>query len=231
MNLNIAICDDDTNDIAIIKKNILQYTIESDNNIVVSSYFSASDLLSDYKNHLYQIVLLDIEMPDINGMELARQLRDMDDLLIVFTTSYPEYMHESFEVQPFQFITKPIDYTAIYKLFNNIIKKLYRKSKSIVIIDTDGEKNFVPLNDLLYISSMKENKLHLRYQLTDRALISKGTLSEAEKPSRGFLVNLHHIRSINSTRLLLNNGFELPISRRRSKELQNIYSQHIIDIL
>ena len=87
---------------------------------------------------------------------------------------------------------------------------------------------------------MKENKLHLRYQLTDRALISKGTLSEAEKrlsshgfvsPSRGFLVNLHHIRSINSTRLLLNNGFELPISRRRSKELQNIYSQHIINIL
>ena len=180
-------------------------------------------------------------MPDINGMELARQLRDMDDdLLIVFTTSYPEYMYESFEVQPFQFITKPVDYTAIYKLFNNIIKKLYRNSKSIVIIDTDGEKNFVPLNDLLYISSMKENKLHLRYQLTDRALISKGTLSKAEKrlsshgfvsPSRGFLVNLHHIRSINSTRLLLNNGFELPISRRRSKELQNIYSQHIINIL
>ena len=241
MNLNIAICDDDTNDIAIMKKNILQYTIESDNNIVVSSYFSASDLLSDYKNHLYQIVLLDIEMPDINGMELARHLRDMDDdLLIIFTTSYPEYMHESFEVQPFQFITKPVDYTAIYKLFNNIIKKLYRNSKSIVIIDTDGEKNFVPLSDLLYISSMKENKLHLRYQLTDRALISKGTLSEAEKrlsshgfvsPSRGFLVNLHQIRSITSTRLLLNNGFELPISRRRSKELQNIYSQHIINIL
>ena len=110
MNLNIAICDDDTNDIAIMKKNILQYTIETDNNIVVSSYFSASDILSDYKNHLYQIVLLDIEMPDINGMELARQLRDMDDdLLIIFTTSYPEYMHESFEVQPFQFITKPVD--------------------------------------------------------------------------------------------------------------------------
>lgn len=226
MNLNIAICDDDTNDIAIIKKNILQYTIETDNNIVVSSYFS-SDLLSDYKNHLYQIVLLDIEMPDINGMELAKQLRDMDDdLFIVFTTSYPEYMYESFEVQPFQFITKPIDYTAISKLFNDIIKKINRNSKSIVIIDTDGEKNFVPLNDLLYISSMKENKSHLRYQLTDSSLISKGTLSEVENllsargfvsPSRGFLVNLHQIRSINSTRLLLNNGIELPISRRRSR--------------
>mgnify|MGYP002657837640 CR=1 FL=1 len=152
MNLNIAICDDDTNDIAIMKKNSLQYTIETDNNIVVSSYFSASDILSDYKNHLYQIVLLDIEMPDINGMELARQLRDMDDdLLIVFTTSYPEYMHESFEVQPFQFITKPVDYTAIYKLFNNIIKKFDIHSKSICVFDTDGEIKYVRERDLLYM--------------------------------------------------------------------------------
>lgn len=162
-----------------------------------------------------------------------------DDLLIIFTTSYPEYMHESFEVQPFQFITKPVDYTAIYKLFNNIIKN-YIETQKYRYNWYWWWKNFVPLSDLLYISSMKENKLHLRYQLTDRALISKGTLSEAEKrlsshgfvsPSRGFLVNLHQIRSITSTRLLLNNGFELPISRRRSKELQNIYSQHIINIL
>ena len=63
-----------------------------------------------------------------------------DDLLIVFTTSYPEYMHESFEVQPFQFITKPVDYTAIYKYFLTILSKIISKLKSIVIIDTDGEK-------------------------------------------------------------------------------------------
>ena len=216
MNLNLAICDDDTNDIAIMKKNILQYTIESDNNIVVSSYFSASDLLSDYKNHLYQI--------STSGYRNARHKwygtcqttpgYGWWSAHCIYNILSGIYARKLWS-QPFQFITKPVDYTAIYKLFNNIIKKLYRNSKSIVIIDTDGEKNFVPLNDLLYISSMKENKLHLRYQLTDRALISKGTLSKAEKrlsshgfvsPSRGFLVNLHHIRSINSTRLLLNNA-------------------------
>lgn len=52
-------------------------------------------------------------MPDLSGWELAKQLRDVDDdLLIVFTTFYPEYMQESFNVQPFQFLTKPIDYTS-----------------------------------------------------------------------------------------------------------------------
>lgn len=146
MNLNIAICDDDTNDIAIMKKNILQYTIETDNNLVVSSYFSASDLLSDYKNHLYQIVLLDIEMPDINGMELARQLRDMDDdLLIVFTTSYPEYMHESFEVQPFQFFNTDSfslekgGFCPFFKLYNSFIGCSYTFYISVAL-----ETNFIP---------------------------------------------------------------------------------------
>ena len=162
--MKFALCDDNPNELRQIRDYLLRYNAQAN----WKGFASSEELLAAFRRDYFDIVLLDIEMPDINGMELARQLRDMDDdLLIIFTTSYPEYMHESFEVQPFQFITKPVDYTAIYKLFNNIIKKLYRNSKSIVIIDTDGEKNFVPLSDLLYISSMKENKLHLRYQLTD----------------------------------------------------------------
>lgn len=143
MNLNIAICDDEINDISILKKYISRYNVETDNNIVVSSFLSAKELLLDYSNNHYDVVLLDIEMPDINGMDLAKQLRETDDdLFIVFTTSYPEYMHESFEVQPFQFLTKPIDYKAVCKLFNDINKKITRSSKSIVIIDTENEKTF-----------------------------------------------------------------------------------------
>lgn len=241
MNLNIAICDDEINDISILKKYISRYNVETDNNIVVSSFLSAKELLLDYSNNHYDVVLLDIEMPDINGMDLAKQLRETDDdLFIVFTTSYPEYMHESFEVQPFQFLTKPIEYKAVRKLFSDIIKKINRSSKSIVVIDAENEKHFVSLNDILFITSMKENKSHIRYQLSDMELISKGTLSEIESilatrgfvsPSRGFLVNIHQIKTMNSTCIVLNKGFKIPISRRRAKELQQIYSQYIIDIL
>jgi CheY-like chemotaxis protein len=110
MNLNIAICDDDTNDIAIMKKNILQYTIETDNNIVVSSYFSASDLLSDYKNHLYQIVLLDIEMPDINGMELANGLHIKKDDLKMNNVS---------NVNVYYKVTSESENIKFYSLFYN----------------------------------------------------------------------------------------------------------------
>ena len=66
MNLNIAICDDEINDISILKKYISRYNVETDNNIVVSSFLSAKELLLDYSNNHYDVVLLDIEMPDIN---------------------------------------------------------------------------------------------------------------------------------------------------------------------
>lgn len=241
MTLNIAICDDEKKDIELLEKNILQYNIETDNNIIVSSFLSAEELLSDYDNHPYNVVLLDIEMPCINGMELGKQLREMDDnLFIVFTTSYPEYMQDSFEVQPFQFLTKPIDHNDVCKLFNNIINKINRSSKSIVIIDSENEKQFVALNDILFISSMKEKKSYIRYQLFDKEFVSRGTLSEIEhqlatrgfvSPSRGFLVNVKQIQAMKSTSIILKNGFEIPISRRRAKELQQIYTQYIIDIL
>lgn len=114
MNLNIAICDDEINDISILKKYISRYNVETDNNIVVSSFLSAKELLLDYSNNHYDVVLLDIEMPDINGMDLAKQLRETDDdLFIVFTTSYPEYMHESSKFSLFSFLQNQLN-TRLY---------------------------------------------------------------------------------------------------------------------
>ena len=67
----------------------------------------------------FDIALLDIEMPAQPGITTARHLRNEgnDDVFIIFVTSYPEYMRDSFEVQPFQFITKPVSTSVISKLF------------------------------------------------------------------------------------------------------------------
>ena len=230
MNLNLAICDDEIKDIELLKKHILQYTIETDNNITVSSYTSAKKLISEYNNHSYNVVLLDIEMPDLSGMELAKQLRDVDDdLLIVFTTFYPEYMQESFN-----------DYTSVSRLFSSIFKKFNRRSGNIVVIDSEGEKNFVPINEILFITSMKESKSRIRYQLTSNQLVSRSTLSDVEKqlmpygfvsPSRGYLVNLRYIRTITSKCVILKNGLEIPISRRLASELQKTYAKYVVQML
>ena len=241
MNLKRAICDDEIEDIKTLQNYITQFNIQSDNNLIVENFCAASDLLAHNKETRYDVVLLDIEMPDMNGMELARHLRQVDDdLFIIFTTSYPEYMQDSFEVQPFQFLSKPITYDTIHNLFTNIIQKINRNLHTIILVDDDNEKHFVYLNDILSISTVKGQKSRLRYQLSDRDYIAKGTFSQIEpnllshgfiSPTRGILVNTNQIQSLNSTRILLKNGTELPISRRRMKDIQKVFTNHIIKIM
>lgn len=241
MNLKIAICDDNKNDIEAIEKYVSKYNIQSNNNVVFSAYYSTKDLLLKHKKEHYDVILLDIEMPEMNGIDLAKKLRQLDDnLLIVFTTSYPEYMKDSFEVQPFQFLSKPITYENIQNLLTNIINKISRNMNTIIIVDDDNEKNFVYLKDILYVSVFNRKKGFIKYQLIDREFITKGTISNIESDfiahgfvltARGFLVNLNQIKSMNSNRVLLKNNVEIPISRRRMKEIQKIYTNHIIEIM
>lgn len=241
MNLRVAICDDEKNDIKILEQHISQFNIQTNYNVISTSYTKPAKLLSQFKKESYEVVFLDIEMPEINGLNIAKQLRELDEnLIIVFTTSYPEYMQESFDVQPFQFLNKPIAYDDIKKVLTNIIKKISKNMNTIIIIDDNNEKKFVYVKNILYVSVIKERKGFLKYQLYDRSLIAKGTLNSLEpqllshgflSTTRGILVNINQIRSMNNTRVLLKNNEEIPISRRKTKELQKFYTNHIIQIM
>mgnify|MGYP000336977055 FL=1 len=96
--MKFALCDDNPNELRQIRDYLLRYNAQAN----WKGFASSEELLAAFRRDYFDIVLLDIEMPDINGMELARQLRDMDDdLLIVFTTSYPEYKADRLKVQNF----------------------------------------------------------------------------------------------------------------------------------
>lgn len=181
MNLNLAICDDEMSDMKILTTHIEHYNIESNDNIIVSTFSSGTKLLQAHKTTPFDIVLLDIEMPETDGMQIAKLLRDIDDhLYIIFTTSYPEYMQDSFEVQPFQFLTKPISYDTIHRLFMNIIKKMNRNSLTIIVVDDDNEEYFISLNDIYYVSTAKEKKAHIKYHLADHTSLKNHQITYSD---------------------------------------------------
>ena len=107
MILRIGICDDVQMNIACLTEHIRHYMASYNVQFEIESFTSGEKLLQAQKERPFHILLLDIEMPQINGITIAKYLRDelYDDVFIVFVTSYPEYMQESFEVQPFQFLT------------------------------------------------------------------------------------------------------------------------------
>lgn len=122
--LNIAICDDNTEHINILEK----YLFEISNiKIECDVYQSGESLIDAYKNNVerYDVVLLDMEMEELNGIETANLIREFDEhIIIIFVTSHSEYMKESFQCQPFRFIEKPLDYDELKKIFYDIKDKL-----------------------------------------------------------------------------------------------------------
>jgi DNA-binding LytR/AlgR family response regulator len=242
MELRIAICDDTDADRELLYQHLRCCQFKNNDELIIDQFSSGRQLLASHDKSPYHIVFLDIEMPAMDGIQLAGLLRTQkeDHTFIVFTTSYPEYMHDSFDVQPFQYLIKPVSLETVEKLLYKIRQKIEQSSYATLLIDEYGEEHLVPLNKILYISSMKTRKRYVLFHLTDQTLTGKATLSQLEEllapqgfasPSRGILLNIRHIKSLNGDRVILKNSEARPVSRRRARALQTQYANHIIQIM
>ena len=244
MLLNILICDDNENDILILKKLIDQYFFHQPDYVShkIKTCTRGQELLSLCEKECFHAVFLDIDMPDINGIETAKRLRLTDDrLIIVFVSSYPQYMRDSFEVQAFNFIEKPLSYECINHVCNTILEK-YRSMKfNIISINTPNGEMLRNLNDLIMVEAIKGTKKDICFSFIDgEKIISQGTITNWENtlhmqgivsPCRGVLINLRHLRVIKGNILFMSDGSNIIASRRRVKTLHELFVNHLLSFI
>lgn len=224
--LYIAIVDDEKLQTDAMKSLIKQMTKEMDLSLNLVSYSSGEGFLFELEeNRQLDIVFLDIEMKQINGLEVARKIREIDsEVTIVFATAFAEYAVQGYEVQALDYLLKPIEKDKIKKV---IQRHLDRKPlvKEIVTLEAEGKLYKIVLEDILYIEVIKrECEIHL----TDRILTVTSSLKElADKLNenfiqthRSYLVNVGHIHRLLKTDVELSNGQIVPVSRRLAKEVQ-----------
>ena len=243
MNLKIAVCDDNRNDREKLKSILTNYYMANDIELSVDLYAGGKEFLEHYrKSKDYQLVLLDIEMPEISGIEIAETIRTEIDkhVILIFISNYPQYMQDSFRVRPFQYITKPFVQEDIFNLMGNVVREIESSRIIYSLISTEKGDITINIRDLLYIEASDSRKNQLTFHFTDQVLTTKGTIAHWNEQlkdynfyqsCRSILVNLLHIHYFEKGSIILKNGETVPVSRKKEKELKTLFLNTTIKLL
>lgn len=240
MKLTIAICDDEQSACHHIESLLNNYQIEYDFEFEITTFTSSTDFISKYqKAGTFDIIFLDVEMPNISGLLVAQTIRNLPDydVKIIFTSNYPEYMQNSFNVSAFQYLQKPITREQLHAQFTRIVQEFRTCASNSILVKHDGIEEVVLLKNLLYIETIKNQKNLLRYICNDKIFIGTGILKELETtllvhdffcPHRGLLINMRQVHFIKPNEIEMLNGDSIPLSRRREKEFRNYFNKILL---
>lgn len=228
----VAVCDDEHLFRNELKSFIFSYKAERRLHIDVYEYSTGEALLNSSK--AFDIVFLDYQMPGIDGMSVARELRRRNTTCaIIFITSYPHFVFDSFEVQPYRFYVKPIEQSQIVSLMNTFIA--HQKLLAPIIVISESEQKIISAKDILYLEG--DGKYCIIRTNTDTYSSSK-TLAQVHsllpqhcfyRSHKSYVVNLYSISSFEKGTATLVNGEAVNIGRNKIAEFKQVYKQFIKD--
>lgn len=217
--LKVAVVEDEKAFIDQLETYLKTYGEESGEDITFCPFLSGKEFVEQFQP-IYDIILLDIQMPEMDGMTVAQKIRQIDDdVVIVFITNLAQYALKGYEIGALDYILKPLNYSAFKLRFARAIKRNQTRKGSTVVLKLNGGVKLLKTKDIYYVESDK-NQLH--YHTTEGEFIVREALWQAEenlkkehfaKCSRWYLVNLLHITEIRKNSVIVGDH-ELEISRR-----------------
>lgn len=137
--MKIAVCDDDSQELERISALIDTYKRESKVPLTYKTFRSATELISSMGSSDYDILLLDILMPGINGMQAAHEIRAFDaGVKIVFLTSSPEFAVESYAVKAYDYILKPVSKDKLFSILDAVIAEELKPLEGLTVKTQSG---------------------------------------------------------------------------------------------
>ena len=228
--LRIAICDDSSFMRDAIREKLLQYSFQNNVDFEIDEYESGEMFLEDEieKNKKHDLVFIDYEFEEKgkNGIDIITKFREFQkDTKVVFISSYAQMVFQSFEVETFRFLTKPLEKEKLFKAlddFRAITAKDFRLS-----VNADGETFFFQESNISYIEGFGKNSI-IHFSDARRDFICNETLGAIEnrlscaffRCHKSFLVNMSHVESYNHANITLDHGDEVVISRMKYKEFK-----------
>lgn len=217
MNYRIAICDDSKPDTEYLSALVGNWAKAKGISCTLNTFSCAESFLFDGSGEEYDILLLDIEMSGMDGVTLARRIREKSDTAeIIFVTGYSDYICDGYDVGALHYLLKPVNEEKLCGVLDRALARLNKNGRSLVLA-LQGQTVRVPLHEIRYLEVHQNYvTVHCRGEYT-----VKKPLSEFEadlddrffRTGRSHIVNLSFVRRVTKTDVYLSDGTALPLPR------------------
>ncbi len=225
--MRIAICDDEEYMLSILEDYVSRYSEKHDSVFTLAKFKCGEELLGymDSKGDI-DIVFLDIQMPGINGIDVAHMIRKKDaNVKIFFLTSLVKYVLEGYSVKAERYLIKPLKYNQFEKELQNVVKSIELENNRFFIEKNDSGIFKIMLSDVIYIETVGRNTLiHTK---TDE-IVSYRNMKEHEalldkcffRCHRAYIVNLAYVKSVVEYEVAIGKDVKIPLSKYRKKQFK-----------
>ncbi|MCH9275353.1 LytTR family DNA-binding domain-containing protein [Bifidobacterium amazonense] len=221
--IRIGVVEDDPAACQRVLDYLKQYQSETGERFVVSVFDDGAKIVESYAP-VYDILLLDIEMKELDGMAAARRIRERDDsVVIIFITAAPQYAISGYEVQALSYLLKPVPWFAFKQEMKRSIDMVRRRGDQAILIDAGGHQQRLELADVVYVESIRHT---IVIHTLGGKLSVTGTLKDYEtrlaehdffRSNSCYLVNLRHVTGVEDQDCIMSDGERLRVSRPRKK--------------
>ncbi len=236
--LNVCICDDEAGDAAQVQALAECFAGEHPEfPLKIQTFSSSFDLLEHLSEKGgFDLYLLDILMPHLKGVELARRIRERNEAAeILFLTSSPEYALDAFDVAACGYLLKPVDKEKFDKTLLAAAYRLTQPENPYLLLKTREGMRKILFRELVMVESFNHNRV---CTLTDGAkAVTADTLASLMErlsddprffsPHRAYIINMEHIAALNAAHVILSNGAQIPVARTSCAALKQAYVNYL----
>lgn len=227
MSLKIAVCDDSQEDRKYLADMLDNWS--SGREVCVTLCSSAENFLFEYDDaHGFDIILLDVEMPGLNGVELAKLLRERgDNAQIIFITGFSDYIAEGYDVSALHYLMKPVREEKLFEVLNRAAENVTKTEQTLIVETKSGVMRF-KISEIEYVAALGHGTvISAAGKVTDIGIgisaISKKLDDGFIRCHRSYIVGLRHISSIAKSELILDSGVKIPLARASRREVSDAF--------
>ncbi len=229
--MRVAICEDENVILEFESSLVTKWATASGCPLQLDTYVSAEQFLFESEDKApYDLLIFDIQMKNMNGMELAKKLRARgSDAVIIFITGVPDYAIEGYEVGAVRYILKPVKEEVLKDLLDSVWAEQQKKAEDYFVLGQGSDLEKISFEKIIYIEARGHYVFmkSLDFEREWKAGFAETTAAFEGRNffclRRGLLVNLSHVSKITRTDCILDDGETLPVARGVYKELNDAF--------